>query len=114
MEISKTALKAEEWIPWEYEENPLHVIDNLRSQGYRIAALEKTESSIDIASQKSPEKICLILGHEVLGVSQELLTHADMVIHIPMHGKKESLNVAVATGIALYALGKAQKDVVSD
>lgn len=101
-EIAKTALGADEWVPWEYQEDPNGVIEELRTSGYRIVALEQTEKATDITSYTSPEKICLVLGHEVTGVSDELLNLCDDHVHIPMNGKKESLNVSVAAGIALH------------
>lgn len=100
-EIAKTALGADEWIPWEYQEDPIALIENLKKEGWRIVSLELTDTSMDISKYKPLQKTCVILGHEVLGVSQELLKVSDDVVHIPMHGQKESLNVSVAAGIAL-------------
>lgn len=101
-EISKTALGAEAWIPWEKQDNPLAIITVLKSNGYRIVALEQTETSIDIKTYEPQDRVCLVIGHEVLGVSQALLQAADDIVMIPMLGQKESLNVAVAAGIALF------------
>jgi 23S rRNA (guanosine2251-2'-O)-methyltransferase len=103
-EISKTALGAEEWIPWEYEKDPREVIKQKKKEGYRVVALEITDGATSISDYQPPEKICLILGHEVTGVPKELLALADDTVSIPMLGKKESLNVSVATGIALHTL----------
>lgn len=103
-EISKTALGAEEWIPWEYQKDPLSVLSGLKQDGYQIVALEQTDTSISIDTFKPSEKLCLIIGHEVTGVPLEQLEVAEAHIHIPMHGKKESLNVSVATGIALHII----------
>ncbi|MEI8229514.1 MAG: RNA methyltransferase [Candidatus Peregrinibacteria bacterium] len=103
-EISKTALGAEEWIAWEQQDDPVKVIRKLRKEGYSIVALELTKGAIDITKFASPEKVCLILGQEVLGVPEELLKLCDSVVFIPMHGKKESLNVSVAAGVALDRL----------
>jgi len=103
-EISKTALGAEEWIPWEYHADPRDVILSASKDGYRIVALEQDERSMDLNSYAPPQKLCLIVGHEVLGVPKNLLTLSDDVVHIPMFGKKESLNVSVAAGIALQYL----------
>lgn len=105
-EISKTALKAEEWIPWKYNKNPIDEIKILKKDGYRIIALEITKEGIDLAAYKAPEKCCLIVGNEVLGVPKEILDIADDHVFIPMRGKKESLNVGVAAGIASYHLTK--------
>ncbi|MBP9773530.1 MAG: RNA methyltransferase [Candidatus Peribacteraceae bacterium] len=103
-EISKTALGAEKWIPWSYTKDPLEVIEKRREEGFMIVALEKNDESIAINTLKSDKPICLIIGHEVLGVNEDLLKASDTIAHIAMQGKKESLNVSVATGIALYAI----------
>jgi len=103
-EISKTALGAEAWIPWEHHADPRDVILSASKDGYRIVALEQDERSMDLNSYTPPQKLCLIVGHEVLGVPKNLLTLSDDVVHIPMFGKKESLNVSVAAGIALQYL----------
>ena len=103
-EISKTALGAEEWIEWEYKKNPLSVIDSLKSEGWEIVALEQTKDSVDLKVFEPLEKTCLILGHEVTGVPDELLEVCDRSVEIQMHGKKESINVAVAAGVVLHYL----------
>tara|TARA_B100000315_G_scaffold178022_1_gene166659 strand:- start:150 stop:605 length:456 start_codon:yes stop_codon:yes gene_type:complete len=103
-EISKTALGADEWIPWEHHQDPKKVIEELKNDGVRIVALEITQKAEDISVYASPEKVCLLVGHEVTGVPQELLDLCDDHVQIPMQGKKESLNVAVATGVALHHL----------
>jgi tRNA G18 (ribose-2'-O)-methylase SpoU len=106
-EISKTALGAEEWIPWEHIHNPLDAIKKAKKEGYAVIALERIKGAKDIGSYTPPSKILLIVGHEILGVPKELLSAADDLLQIPMHGKKESLNVAVAAGIALERLANA-------
>ncbi|MDD4287838.1 MAG: RNA methyltransferase [Candidatus Peribacteraceae bacterium] len=103
-EISKTALGAEETVSWEKAEDPVKVIAKLKKQGFTIVALEQARGAVDLDKYEPPSKVCLIVGHEVLGVPKELLKLCDAVVHIPMHGKKESLNVAVAAGIALHQL----------
>lgn len=107
-EISKTAIGAEEFVEWEHAEDPVPCIEQLRSEGFHIVALEKTDSAVNIEEYGAPQKICLIIGHEVTGVSDELLSLADDAVHIAMYGKKESLNVSVATGIALQRLCSSQ------
>lgn len=104
-EISKTALGAEEHVTWESVENISDQCAELKENGYQIISLEQTHSSIllDKFNPKS-EKICIILGNEVTGVDDELLTLSDSVVEIPQFGIKHSLNVSVAAGIALYAL----------
>ncbi len=103
-EISKTALGAESTVAWSYHKDPLDVIKQERSQGSRILALERTEKSIPLRTWAPADRILLIVGHEITGVPDVLLSEADEVVHIPMHGTKESLNVAVAAGIALDEL----------
>lgn len=104
MEISKTALGAEQSIPWSKTDNPLDVIRKRRGEGYEIIALEITDESSPLATYRTKKPMCLIIGHEVLGVPGELLNVSDRTVHIPMVGMKESLNVSVALGIALYHL----------
>ena len=105
-EISKTALGAEAWVPWTYEKDPLAVLERLRSEGYVIAGLEIAEGSTSLYDYTPKGPQCLVLGHEILGAPKELQDRCDVIVHIPMHGRKESLNVAVAAGIALFSLRK--------
>ncbi|MBU0458734.1 RNA methyltransferase [Patescibacteria group bacterium] len=104
-EISKTAIGAEEYIKWEHIEDPIEAIGKLKEHGFRIVALELSEDAVDVSQYQAQEKTCLIVGHEVTGVPEEILGICDDKIQIPMMGKKESLNVAVATGIALSHIG---------
>lgn len=102
-EIEKTALGATESVPWEYVRDPLEAIEKLRQEGVRICALEHTTRSVPyytLAKEAFP--LCLVVGNEITGVSQEILARADMAVDIPMFGMKQSLNAAVAYGIALY------------
>ena len=101
-QISKTALGAESIVPFEYVEQP--PLETLKKEGFRIVALEQAENSIPMAQYKPAENVALLLGEEVEGITPELLAQCEDIIEIPMVGKKESFNVSVATGIALYAL----------
>lgn len=101
-QIHKTALGAETIVPFEYVERP--DILSLKETGYRIVGLEQAPSAVILPDYQPPQRIALILGEEVKGISGDLLQECDDIIEIPMHGKKESYNVSVATGIALYAL----------
>lgn len=103
-QIHKTALGAEEIIANEYHENPTELIRKYAEEGWRIVALEQSKNSYKLPSYHAPEKVLLILGEEVQGISQEILSLAQDIIEIPMCGQKESFNVSVATGIALYHL----------
>ncbi|MFH0770625.1 MAG: RNA methyltransferase [Candidatus Peregrinibacteria bacterium] len=103
-EISKTALGAEEYVPFEHVVDPLKKLRALKKDGFVIVALEQAKNSVPLNEFQPSQKVCLIVGHEVLGVEKDFLRFSDAVVHIPMFGKKESLNVAVAAGIALYYL----------
>lgn len=104
-QIHKTALGAEGFVPFSYEESASTLITRLRQEGYRIIALEQAPTSILLPEyQVSSQKIALLLGEEVAGIEQDLLKLADDIIEIPMYGQKESLNVSVAFGITLYQL----------
>lgn len=103
-EITKTAIGAEEFVPWEHHADPIPIIQSLQKDGWHIIALEQTADAIPLESLPLPTNILLIVGHELTGVPSEILSHCSAVVHIPMLGKKESLNVAVAAGIALHYL----------
>lgn len=102
LQIHKTALGAEAIVPFEYQEIPDFV--TLKNAGYTLVGLEQDERSMLIQDYKAPERIALLLGEEVNGLTPELRTTCDDLIEIPMRGQKESFNVSVAAGIALYAL----------
>ncbi len=104
--IHKTALGAEQTVPFEHQDQP--DIITLRRDGYHIVGLEQSERSIALPSYNPPQKIALILGEEVSGISPELQDMCDELLEIPMHGSKESFNVSVAAGIALYHLANAR------
>jgi 23S rRNA (guanosine2251-2'-O)-methyltransferase len=105
-DLAKVALGAEEFLPWEYYKEITYCPMNLRKEGYQILALELSKGSIKISDFKPANKFALILGNEVEGIKSEILKDCDHVLEIPMQGKKESLNVSVAAGIALYELLK--------
>lgn len=104
--IRKTSRATEKYVEYEYQEDPISAINNLKESGYKIVSLEITSASIDLRdfNFSREEKICLILGSENKGVSQELLNDSDVSIHIPMLGKNSSMNVANACAIATYEL----------
>jgi len=104
-EIEKVALGATETVPWEYKRNPLEVLHNLKSKGVKTAVVELTDTGNLIWNvRKSDFPLCLIIGNEITGVSKEIIDFADTSFEIPMLGMKQSLNVAVAYGIAVYQL----------
>ena len=106
-EILKTALGATESVKWEYVKDPKEVIHKLKAEGIKIGALELTDSSLPYYQLKEDIfPLALVIGNEITGVSQELLNICDFSIEIPQYGIKQSLNVAVAYGVALYELRK--------
>jgi 23S rRNA (guanosine2251-2'-O)-methyltransferase len=103
--IAKAALGAEDFVPWRYAESCVEAVSELRKACYRIIVLEQTPQSLDYrVVLAGKEKVVLVVGNEVEGVSKEVIALAETVMHIPMYGKKESLNVTTATGIALFQL----------
>lgn len=104
--IEKTALGAEKTIAWEKYENLENLLKELKKEKIEIIALEKTKNSADIKKFKPSFPAALILGNEVDGVPRAVLKKCDAIVSIPMRGKKESLNVSVAAGIAMYELLK--------
>lgn len=105
IKISKVALGAEEWIPWEHNRFASIIIKRLKAKGVQIIGLENNiGKSTNIKKFKPKFPIALILGEETTGINKLLIKQCDKLIEIPMLGKKESLNVSVAFGIAAYAL----------
>lgn len=102
--VSKTALGAEETVPWEYSWDPLPVVDRLRAEGHQIAAVETAPHAIDLFDWQPSFPVCLIFGHEVDGIRAELKERCDVFVQIPMLGRKHSLNVATAGGIVMFEL----------
>jgi tRNA G18 (ribose-2'-O)-methylase SpoU len=102
-EIEKTALGATESVPWEYVQDPLVAIAGLKREGIAICALEHTSASVPYHTLKQESfPLCLVVGNEISGVSPAILEAADLAVDIPMYGMKQSLNAAVAYGIALF------------
>lgn len=105
--ISKTALGAQFTIPWKYIKQIHKALKKLKKENYHVVALEINKNAKDIFKTKINKKnIALIIGSEVNGISRGALKRADVIVKIPMRGAKESLNVAVAFGIATYQLKK--------
>lgn len=103
-EIAKVSLGSEHHIPWEQSEDAYQIIKQLKERGYYIVALDNAEGSIPISECSTEKPLALLLGNEVEGISDELRTQCDIQVEISMPGRKQSLNVSVATGIALFAL----------
>ncbi len=103
-EIHKTALGAETTVKWQKYKDIGPLIAKLKKQKIKIVAAEQARNSIDYKKFKPRYPVVLIFGNEVRGLSKQILKKCDSVIEIPMHGKKESLNVSVSAGIILFSL----------
>jgi 23S rRNA (guanosine2251-2'-O)-methyltransferase len=102
--ISKTALGAEDTVPWEHTRDPLPLLASLRTRGYEIAAVETTVHAVDLFDWQPGFPVCVIFGHEVEGIRSEISELCDTHVRIPMLGAKHSLNVATAGGVIVYEL----------
>jgi tRNA G18 (ribose-2'-O)-methylase SpoU len=103
--VPKTALGAQESVPWSYYKDALKLVKGLKEDGWKVLALEEDERSVDVRRiDHRAHSTVLILGNELTGVDPDLLDLCDTLYAIPMRGQKRSFNVAVAFGIAAYAL----------
>ncbi len=108
-DFAKCALGAEKTMAWEYAKTPAALITRLKKDGFRVVAVEQSKDSVDykkalflrVAAHKN-NKVLVIFGNEISGVSKSILEKADVIAEIPMRGKKESLNVSVSAGIVLF------------
>lgn len=105
-DFAKVALGAEDTLQWEYCESTKECVTKLKEDRYYILALEQDENSIDYKAVSITGKndVALIVGHEVDGITKDILELADVTVEIPMLGTKESLNVTIAFGIAIYRI----------
>ncbi len=108
--LVKTALGAEKYLPWEKRGSTAKLLDELKAAGYRVYAVEQGKGSVRAdrvkLSGKEWERAVLVMGNEIKGLSRGVIARADCLLELPMRGKKESLNVAVAFGIAAYSLSE--------
>ncbi len=105
-EIQKTALGATDSVQWEYEEETVDAVRRLQQKGYRVFAIEQAEESVDLEDIKiaKDEKVAVVFGNEVKGVSQEVVDACDGCIELAQYGTKHSLNISVCAGIVIYQL----------
>ncbi len=104
-EIEKVALGATDAVPWEYIKSPLEAVKKIKEQGIKIVPLEITENSRNYTEINKDEfPLCLILGNELTGVSNDIIAVSDFSIEIPQYGFKHSINVSVAYGIAVMEM----------
>lgn len=108
--IAKVALGAEEWVGWEKVGRTVAAIDKFKKTGWKIFAIEQSSRSVPYQkiklTKKDLAKTALVVGNEIKGLPPAILRRVDKILEIPMHGKKESLNVAVAFGIVVFNLIK--------
>ena len=103
--VRKTSLGAEDAVPWSYHRDAVKLVKGLKRLGQRIYALEEHEQAMDlVTASAAAAPSVLVLGNEITGVDPELLDLCDRILHIPMRGEKRSFNVAIAFGIAAFAL----------
>jgi 23S rRNA (guanosine2251-2'-O)-methyltransferase len=102
--LLKTAMGTCEFVPHEHVEEITEVISRMREQKIPLAALETTRKSRSIYQAAFPRPVCLVVGNEAMGLSREVLEVADIIVEIPMHGYKNSLNVASAASITLFEI----------
>lgn len=107
-EIHKTALGAEDTVNWRYFKNTLDAVHALKEEGYTVYAVEQAHQSrtLETVAGDLPDKVAIVLGHEVFGVQQEVVDASDGCIEIPQYGTKHSLNVSVTAGIVIYTLAQ--------
>jgi 23S rRNA (guanosine2251-2'-O)-methyltransferase len=108
--ISKTALGAEETVPWEHTWEPARQIEALRLASYEIAAIETSVHAVDLFDWQPSFPVCILFGHETDGLTPAVAALADTHVRIPMLGLKHSLNVATAGGIVLFELLRKYRD----
>jgi len=103
-DIHKTALGATETVTWEYAENTLDVVKKLQSENYIVASIEQADNATMLQDfeTSNTKKYAIVMGNEVKGVQQEVVSTSDHCIEIPQFGTKHSLNISVTTGIVLW------------
>ena len=101
-EIDKTALGSVDSVPWEYFKDSVEAVMSLQKAGVQVIAVEHTDRSNDYRKLEVQYPIALVFGHEVSGIRDEVIELADHAVEIPMYGVKQSLNLAVSYGIAVY------------
>jgi tRNA G18 (ribose-2'-O)-methylase SpoU len=102
--ITKTALGAEESVAWEHKKTLAPLLSKLKKEGVQSIALEQAKKSVDYRKVKPKNSWALVLGEETKGLPQSILNKCDTIAEIPMKGQKESLNVSVAAGVAIFQL----------
>jgi len=107
-DIHKTALGATETVKWQYFDSTMVAVEKLKTDGYKILAVEQVDDSIDLndLAVLPDQKIALVFGHEIKGVDEKVVMISDASIEIPQHGTKHSLNISVCAGIVIWEVFK--------
>ncbi|MEI7709332.1 MAG: TrmH family RNA methyltransferase [bacterium] len=103
-DLAKSALGAEEFVAWEQVKSITTILSKLKQDGFFIIAIEQDDKSVDYKKLRLKNKNAFLVGTEVTGIPKYILEKCDVIAEIPMKGKKESLNVSVACGIALFRI----------
>lgn len=103
-DFAKVALNSQKSVTWEYAKNPVTFVKRMKKEGVFIVAIEQAKNSVDYKKLKIKKPVLFLVGNEVEGVPKNLLNLADIIAEIPMKGDKESLNVSVAFGVALFRM----------
>lgn len=103
-DFAKVALDSQKSVTWEYAENPISFIKKLEKEGVFVVAIEQAKNSIDYKKVKIKKPVLFLVGNEIDGIPLKLLNLADVIAEIPMKGDKESLNVSIAFGVALFRI----------
>lgn len=103
-EISKTALDADEFVDWSYFSETKNCLKYLKKNNIKLIAMELTDDAVEISSEIFSSPCCLVMGNEITGVSDEILSACDEVVYIPMKGRKQSMNVSIAGSIGMWEL----------
>ncbi len=104
--LKKTSLGAARFVPWEHFGSTLDAVAAIKERGVPVFALEVTDRSEDLFKIDVPSPVAIVLGSEVEGVAQEVLAAADRIVAIPMAGFKNSINVSVAAGVAIFEIAR--------
>lgn len=104
--IKSASRGAEKWVPWEYKPNSIEVVSDLKKIGISIVSLEIANSSIAYTQATYQLPVCLVLGREYDGVSPEVLEMSDVIVHLPIYGMANSINVSTAASVLMYEMLK--------
>ena len=104
LKLAKTALGAFDYIPWTHYKRTEEALEALRAQGIPIVAVETTEGAVPHLHFDWPRPVAIVFGNEVTGIGPDILAQADATVSIPMHGYKNTINVATAFGVVAYEI----------